>query len=200
MTGGAWTKEALKVVPVGGGYRYVYRTHVLLHQHAVVGRPVDHRHAHRKQCAWRLCKCLPWCVTGSTGHAIWFVLVTGCCWENRSATMGCSSRTAHHRLQPWEGLGASDRLHADLLRVLWQANKLDPDLVAIDGVMARAFGGGEQTSPIDRLKKGSKHTAGGPARNAAGHRHGQGQHQRPHPGHSAGAGLPRDRRQDWCAP
>src|SRR5262245_9975713 len=76
MKGGAWTKEALKVVPVGGGSRYVYRTHILLHQHAVVGRPVDHRHAH--------CKRLLWCVTGSTGHAIWFVLVTGCRWENGS--------------------------------------------------------------------------------------------------------------------
>jgi transposase len=47
-----------------------------------------------------------------------------------------------------------------LLRLLRQAGKLDPDLVIIDAVLVRAFGGGDLTgpSPLDRRKKGSKHT------------------------------------------
>src|SRR4029453_17936137 len=53
-----------------------------------------------------------------------------------------------------------DRLHADLLRLLRQAGKLDTDLGVVDSVYVRAFGGGEQTgpSPVDRRKKGTKHT------------------------------------------
>jgi hypothetical protein len=43
---------------------------------------------------------------------------------------------------------------------LRQADKLDPDVAVIDSVFVRAFGGGERTgpSPMDRRKKGSKHT------------------------------------------
>jgi transposase len=64
------------------------------------------------------------------------------------------------RLRAWEEAGIWDRLHADLLRLLRQADKLDADLVVIDGVYVRAFGGGEQTgpSPVDRGKRGTKHT------------------------------------------
>jgi transposase len=91
---------------------------------------------------------------------IWFVLATGCRWEDVPHEMGCSGRTAHRRLRLWEDLGVWDRLHADLLRLLRQADKLDPDLVIVDGVIVRAFGGGEETgpSPVDRRKKGTKHT------------------------------------------
>src|ERR1700730_17098687 len=91
---------------------------------------------------------------------IWFVLATGCRWEDVPPEMGCSGRTAHRFLQRWEELGCWDRLHADLLRLLRQAGKLDPDLVIVDAVIVRAFGGGELTgpSPVDRRKKGSKHT------------------------------------------
>jgi transposase len=55
---------------------------------------------------------------------------------------------------------AAGTVHADLLRLLRQAGKLDPDLVIVDAVLVRAFGGGELTgpSPVDRGKKGSKHT------------------------------------------
>jgi hypothetical protein len=47
-----------------------------------------------------------------------------------------------------------------LLGLLRKAGKLDPDTVIIDGVSVRAFGGGEATgpSPVDRRKKGAKHT------------------------------------------
>jgi transposase len=91
---------------------------------------------------------------------IWFVLVSGCRWEDVPPEMGCSGRTAHRRLRYWEELGIWDRLHADLLRLLRQNDQLDPDLVIVDGVIVRAFGGGELTgpSPVDRRKKGSKHT------------------------------------------
>jgi transposase len=91
---------------------------------------------------------------------IWFVLASGCRWQDVPPEMGCSGRTAHRRLRHWEELGIWDRLHADLLRLLRQADKLDPDLAIIDSVLVRAFGGGEETgpSPVDRRKKGSKHT------------------------------------------
>jgi transposase len=91
---------------------------------------------------------------------LWFVLATGCRWEDVPPEMGCSGRTAHRFLQRWEELNCWDRLHADLLRLLRQADKLDPDLVIVDAVIVRAFGGGELTgpSPVDRRKKGSKHT------------------------------------------
>jgi transposase len=93
-------------------------------------------------------------------RVIWFVLASGSRWEDVPAEMGCSGRTAHRRLRRWEELGIWDRLHADLLRLLRRADKLDPDLVVVDGVIVRAFGGGEQTgpSPVDRRKKGTKHT------------------------------------------
>jgi transposase len=91
---------------------------------------------------------------------IWYILATGCRWEDVPPEMGCSGRTAHRRLRHWEELGVWDRLHADLLRLLRQADKLDADTVIVDGVIVRAFGGGAATgpSPVDRRKKGSKHT------------------------------------------
>lgn len=93
-------------------------------------------------------------------RVVWFVLASGCRWEDVPPEMGCSGRTAHRRLRLWEELGVWDRLHADLLRLLRQNDQLDPDLVIVDGVIVRAFGGGEGTgpSPVDRAKKGSKHT------------------------------------------
>ena len=93
-------------------------------------------------------------------RVIWFVLTTGGRWEDGPLQLGCSGRTAHRRLRAWEEAGVWDRIHADLLRMLREAGKLDLDLVVIDGVMVRAFGGGEQTgpSPVDRGKLGTKHT------------------------------------------
>jgi transposase len=93
-------------------------------------------------------------------RVLWFVLATGCRWEDVPAEMGCSGRTAHRRLRAWEELGIWDRLHADLLRLLRHEDKLDPDTVIVDGVLVRAFGGGEETgpSPVDRRRPGTKHT------------------------------------------
>jgi transposase len=91
---------------------------------------------------------------------IWFVLASGCRWEDVPREMGCSGRTAHRRLQDWEEHGIWARLHVDLLRLLRRADKLDPDVAIVDSVIVRAFGGGEQTgpSPVDRSKPGIKHT------------------------------------------
>lgn len=93
-------------------------------------------------------------------RVIWFVLATGNRWEDVPQELGCSGRTAHRRLRDWEEAGIWDRLHADLLRLLRKEGKLDPDVVIIDGVYVRAFGGGEGTgpSPVDRRKLGTKHT------------------------------------------
>jgi transposase len=93
-------------------------------------------------------------------NVIWFVLATGCRWEDVPPEMGCSGRTAQRRLLAWEGLGVWDRLHADLPGLLKRAGKLDEGLVVVDSVVLRAFGGGEATgpSPVDRGKKGTKHT------------------------------------------
>src|SRR4051812_43493239 len=91
---------------------------------------------------------------------LWYVLATGNRWEDVPKEMGCSGRTAHRRLRLWEELGVWDRLHADLLRLLRQADKLDPDTAVVDSVYTRAFGGGKGTgpSPVDRRKKGVKDT------------------------------------------
>jgi transposase len=93
-------------------------------------------------------------------NVLWFVLVTGCRWEDVPPELGCCGMTAHRCLRLWEEMGVWDRLHADLLRLLRRAGKLDPDLVIVDSVILRAFGGGEMTgpSPVDRRKKGTKHT------------------------------------------
>ena len=93
-------------------------------------------------------------------RVIWFVLSTGCRWQDVPLEMGCSGRTAHRRLQEWEQLGIWDRLHVQLLKLLRAAGKFDPDVAIIDSVIVRAFGGGAETgpSPVDRRKTGSKHT------------------------------------------
>lgn len=91
---------------------------------------------------------------------LWFVLASGCRWEDVLPELGCSGRTAQRYLRQWEELGCWHRLHVDLLRLLRRAGKLDPGLAVIDSVYVRAFGGGQATgpSPVDRGKIGSKHT------------------------------------------
>src|SRR3954464_3137681 len=82
-----------------------------------------------------------------TLKVLWFVLATGCRWEDVPPEMGCSGRTAHRFLRRWEEMGCWARLHAALLRLLRRAGKLDPDLVVVDAVILRAFGGGERAGP-----------------------------------------------------
>ena len=93
-------------------------------------------------------------------RVIWFVLTSGCRWEDVPEELGCSGRTAHRRLRAWEESGVRDRLHLDLLGLLKGAGKLDLDTVIVDGVTIRAFGGGEATgpSPVGRREPGTKRT------------------------------------------
>src|SRR5262249_20334679 len=87
---------------------------------------------------------------------IWFVLCTGCRWQDVPQEMGCSGRTAHRRLRSWAASGVWDQLHMKLLRWLRKAKKLDTSVAIIDSVLVRAFGGGDDTgpSPVDRAKTG----------------------------------------------
>src|ERR1700759_1823306 len=62
-------------------------------------------------------------------RVIWFVLTTGARWEDLPPERACSGRTPHRRLRAWGEAGIGDRLHADLLRLLKKAGKLDPDTV-----------------------------------------------------------------------
>src|SRR4051794_33233885 len=62
---------------------------------------------------------------------LWFVLVTGCRWQDVPPEMGCSGRTAHRRLRAWEELGIWDRLHAGLLRLLRREDKPDPGVAVV---------------------------------------------------------------------
>jgi transposase len=93
-------------------------------------------------------------------NVIWFILVSGCRWEDVPPEMGCSGRTAHRRLIKWQRSGIWSMLHEHFLASLRKAGVLEPQLAVIDGVLVRAFGGGDDTgpSPVDRRKLGSKHT------------------------------------------
>lgn len=97
---------------------------------------------------------------GVVVRVIWFVLTSGCRWQDVPLELGCSGRTAHRRLREWEALGVWDRLHGHLLKLLRKAGQFDPHVAIIDAVLVRAVGGGEGTgpSPVDRRKTGSKHT------------------------------------------
>jgi len=91
---------------------------------------------------------------------IWFVLVTGCRWNDVPPEMGCCGETARTRLQDWERAKIWDKIHHLLLTSLRKENQLDMDTTIIDSTQVRAFGGGDQTgpSPVDRRKKGTKYT------------------------------------------
>jgi transposase len=93
-------------------------------------------------------------------RVIWFVLVTGCRWQDVPLELGCSGRTAHRRLQAWQASGVWEQLHMHLLKLLHKVGEFDPHVAIIDGFTVRAFGGGDATgpSPVDRRKTGSKHT------------------------------------------
>lgn len=56
-----------------------------------------------------------------------------------------------------------DRLKADLLGLFKRVGKLDLDIVIIDGVTVRDFGGGEAAgpTPVDRGRPGAKHAVMG---------------------------------------
>jgi transposase len=51
-------------------------------------------------------------------NVLWFVLVSGCRWEDVPPQLGCSGMTAHRYLRRWEEMGVWDRWHVDLRRLL----------------------------------------------------------------------------------
>jgi transposase len=89
-----------------------------------------------------------------------FVLKTGIPWEELPQEMGCGcGMTCLNYLRAWQKAGVWDRLREILLAELQAADKIDWSRAAVDGTMARALGGGDNTgpNPTDRRKPGTKH-------------------------------------------
>src|SRR5690242_9111762 len=80
-------------------------------------------------------------------NVLWFALATGCRGEDVPPALGCSGMSAPRSRRRWEEMGVWNRLHVDLLRMLRQADQLDPELVIVDAAILRAFGGGDSTGP-----------------------------------------------------
>ena len=95
-----------------------------------------------------------------TLKVIWFVLVTGCRWEDVPKELGCCGETGAHGLEEWERAGIWSKLHMLLLTMLRKEHALHLETAVIDSTQVRAFGGGDATgpSPVDRRKKGTKYT------------------------------------------
>ena len=74
---------------------------------------------------------------------ILFVLKTGIAWEDLPAEMGCGSgMTCWRRLRDWQADGTWQRIHAELLRRLDEASRIDWSRAAIDSSSVRAVFGG----------------------------------------------------------
>src|SRR5918994_5858950 len=92
-------------------------------------------------------------------NVLWFVLASGCRWEDVPPELGCSGMTAHRCRRLWEEMGVWDRLHVDLLRLLRQAGKFDPESGhrrCHPGARLRWRADGLQSRGSQ--EKGSKHT------------------------------------------
>jgi transposase len=74
--------------------------------------------------------------------AIMFVLFTGTAWKQIPRELGCSGSTAHERFTAWARAGVFERLHAELLRRLNAAGRIDWSSGIIDGTHIRALKGG----------------------------------------------------------
>jgi transposase len=74
--------------------------------------------------------------------AILFVLFTGTAWKQIPRELGCSGSTAHERFTAWAKAGVFERLHAELLRRLNGAGRVDWSAAIIDGTHIRALKGG----------------------------------------------------------
>jgi transposase len=74
--------------------------------------------------------------------AIMFVLFTGVAWKQIPRELGCSGSTAHERFSTWARAGVFERLHAELLRRLNAAGRIDWSAGIIDSTHIRALKGG----------------------------------------------------------
>jgi transposase len=79
---------------------------------------------------------------------ILFVLKTGIGWEDLPAEMGCGSgMTCWRRLRDWQQDGTWRRAHAELLRRLDEAGRIDWSRAAVDSSSVRAVFGGTAPAP-----------------------------------------------------
>jgi transposase len=74
--------------------------------------------------------------------AIVFVWFTGTAWKQIPRELGCSGSTAHERFTVWGRAGVFECLHAELLRRLNAAGRIDWSAGIIDGTHIRALKGG----------------------------------------------------------
>lgn len=74
--------------------------------------------------------------------AIMYVLFTGIAWKQLPRELGVSGSTAHERFSAWSQAGVFDRLHAELLRRLNAAGRIDWSTGVIDASHIRALQGG----------------------------------------------------------
>lgn len=82
---------------------------------------------------------------------ILFVLSTGIPWESLPREMGCGSgMTCWRRLRDWGKAGVWREMHAILLGLLRNADKIDWSRAAIDSSHVRAVGAGEKDGPVAR--------------------------------------------------
>ena len=73
---------------------------------------------------------------------ILFVLKTGIQWEWLPQELGCGSgMTCWRRLRDWQQAGVWQRLQAELLRRLRQADRIDFSRASLDSAFVRAKGG-----------------------------------------------------------
>ena len=85
--------------------------------------------------------------------AILFVLKTGIGWEDLPQEMGCGcGMTCWRRLRDWQADGTWQRIHAELLRRLDEAGRIDWSRAAIDSSSVRAVFGGPTPAPIPRIE------------------------------------------------
>jgi transposase len=84
---------------------------------------------------------------------ILFVLKTGIGWEDLPQEMGCGcGMTCWRRLRDWQADGTWQRIHAQLLRRLDEAGRIDWSRAAIDSSSVRAVFGGLIPAPIPRIE------------------------------------------------
>ena len=82
---------------------------------------------------------------------ILFVLKTGIPWEDLPCEMGCGcGMTCWRRLRDWQRDGTWARIHAELLRRLDDAGRIDWGRAAVDSSSVRAVFGGPIPAPAPR--------------------------------------------------
>lgn len=90
---------------------------------------------------------------------ILFILKTGMAWEDLPAEMDCGcGMTCWRRLRDWQLDGTWQRLHAELLRRLDEAGKIDWERAAVDSSSVRAVFGGRtpgRTRPTGARREAS---------------------------------------------